>query len=215
MNPDLAPTVFLVLAGLVVTLIFVISLNPKGNAVGLRESYWKWIGVDGLMEGQGTPVQPSRPITPEQPRPQPQRPPGQSRTPSGQRSGDSRPFVELTRKPDGGYHANCSIASGVNFMAHVDTGADKCTIDSAVAKALGISNPARLTHNTNVTIADGSVVKGSQQPIDWCIEGKIIVKDVPTIILFKGTGSNLIGMSLLKHLDIKISGDTMRLYQKS
>lgn len=127
--------------------------------------------------------------------------------------GEPAGVVKIERRPGGGFYANCSVG-GVNFEAHWDTGADVCRINHAVARQLGIRNPAReLSHDLDV-ISNGYATKAAKKKIDWTVAG-ITIPDVDTVINHTEgkNASNLIGMPFISRLGgTKIVGETLYIY---
>lgn len=116
--------------------------------------------------------------------------------------------IDIPRSRDGHYYVAGTInGQAVTFL--VDTGASTVSVNSAVARRIGLSGG----HPVNIGTA-GGVSLGHEITGQTVTLGGITIRDVRVVVLSGMPGDALLGQNVLRHLDVVQSSDRMTLRAK-
>jgi len=130
----------------------------------------------------------------------------QTATPAPMDSGEA----SIAKSPDGQFWADAQV-NGQDVKFLVDTGATSVSLTPDDARRLGI-NPDALDYNLSVITANGPG-RGAEVTLGTVSVGRAQVYDVKAIVIDKGLGTSLLGMSYLGRLSkVEATPDAMVLH---
>ncbi|MEW5769755.1 MAG: retropepsin-like aspartic protease [Pseudomonadota bacterium] len=113
--------------------------------------------------------------------------------------------VELQRGRDGHFHIDGRIGGEpVRFL--IDTGASAVSVSEALARRAGLGCERAATFNTANGTVRGCTTRAATLEI-----GPFQLRDVAVVVLPNLDGNALLGMNVLRHLDMRQEGERLRL----
>jgi aspartyl protease family protein len=118
--------------------------------------------------------------------------------------------ASIAKSADGQFWADAQV-NGQDVKFLVDTGATSVSLTPDDARRLGF-NPDALTYNLSVITANGPG-RGAEVTLGTVSVGRAQVYDVKAIVIDKGLGASLLGMSYLGRLSkVEATPDAMVLH---